>query len=64
MVRWADDLQIPLKIKQKHPGRTVMALRGVDDSVNGHLYVTESVPAVPCLISLFYIKPQRISHVY
>ncbi len=36
-----------------------MALRGVDDSVNGHLYVTESVPAVPCLISLFYIKPQQ-----
>ena len=30
-------MQIPLKIKQKHLGRTVVVLRGADDSVNGHI---------------------------
>ena len=30
MVQWEDDLQIPLERKQKHLGRTVMILRGVD----------------------------------
>ena len=34
------------KRKQKHLGRTVVVLRGADDSVNGHLYVAESVPSV------------------
>jgi hypothetical protein len=42
---WAIILFFALKIKQKHLGRTVMILRGVDDSVNGHLYATVSVPA-------------------
>ena len=46
MVRWEDDLQILSERKQQHFGRIAMVLRGVDDSVNCHLYVTVPVPAV------------------
>ena len=52
MVRWEDDLQILLKIKQKHLRRTVVVLRGADDSVNGRLYATGTVSAVLSYICL------------